>query len=268
MRQSDKFTNLPSAARGLVNRQQSARHFQLRHYQPVAELAHLVVHFWQVSWDLRGQPDYVQQNLPHPSVHLSLESGGFCGIRGVVSRCFRYRLSGQGRVLGVKFHPAAFSAFHAEPAHRLTDKRLAIHDLWGESESRWQQRLVDDVPVAEMIAGLEALLLKRAGPLPAPAEQARLWVEAIADEPGLCSLSVLADRGGVSVRSLQRLFREYVGVSPKWVMDRYRMIEAVETINAGGKVDLTDLAYRLGYSDQAHFSKAFAALVGVPPSRV
>src|SRR5690606_26366799 len=131
--------------------------------------------YWQVSWDLRGQPDYVQQNLPHPSAHLSLESNGFCGIRGVVSQCFRYRLSGQGRVLGVKFYPAAFSAFCAEPAHCLTDKRIALRDFWGESESRWQQRLVGETPVEEMIAALEALLLKRAGPLPVQAEQARQW---------------------------------------------------------------------------------------------
>src|SRR5690606_39678244 len=34
----------------------------------------------------------------------------------------------------------------------------------------------------------------------------------------------LARSEGVSVRSLQRLFADYVGVSPKWVILRYREI--------------------------------------------
>src|SRR5690606_19758258 len=65
----------------------------------------------------------------------------------------------------------------------------------------------------------------------------------------------------------QRLFKEYIGVSPKWVIDRYRMIAAVEALNDSADSNLTELAHRLGYFDQAHFSKAFSALTGLSPSQ-
>ena len=43
-------------------------------------------------------------------------------------------------------------------------------------------------------------------------------------------------------------------------------IEALEALNAGVKSSLTDLAYELGYFDQAHFTKTFQSLTGYSPS--
>lgn len=70
----------------------------------------------------------------------------------------------------------------------------------------------------------------------------------------------LVDPFGISKRTLQRWFNQYIGVSPKWVIRRYRMHEALELIERG--VDMTQLAMDLGYFDQAHFSKDFKAAIG------
>ncbi|HJU40524.1 MAG TPA: helix-turn-helix domain-containing protein, partial [Tahibacter sp.] len=64
---------------------------------------------------------------------------------------------------------------------------------------------------------------------------------------------------------LQRLFGDYVGASPKWVINRYRLHEAVERLAAGDAVDWADLALELGYFDQAHFNRDFKRLVGRAP---
>lgn len=86
-------------------------------------------------------------------------------------------------------------------------------------------------------------------------------------DAALVSVAGLAEAAGMSARSLQRLFGAYIGVGPKWVIDRYRMIEAVETLNRGEALNLADLAARLGYFDQAHFSKAFQSLTGEAPGQ-
>jgi AraC-like DNA-binding protein len=75
----------------------------------------------------------------------------------------------------------------------------------------------------------------------------------------------LARRFETGTRRLQRIFAEYVGASPKWVIRRYRMQDAAAKAGAG-KVAWARLAADLGYSDQAHFSRDFAANVGVTPS--
>jgi AraC-like DNA-binding protein len=75
----------------------------------------------------------------------------------------------------------------------------------------------------------------------------------------------LCAHAGYSKRTLQRLFREYVGVSPKWVLQRIRLHEAAERM-AEGEGDWPRLALDLGYFDQAHFIKAFKAVIGLTPA--
>ncbi|MBX6768738.1 MAG: AraC family transcriptional regulator, partial [Actinomadura rubrobrunea] len=71
----------------------------------------------------------------------------------------------------------------------------------------------------------------------------------------------------VSTRTLQRLFAEYVGVAPKWVMRRARLHEAAARADQGDDVDWAALADELGYCDQSHLICDFTATVGVPPAR-
>src|SRR5690606_24498432 len=99
----------------------------------------------------------------------------------------------------------------------------------------------------QMAERMEELVRRKAVLPDARALQARGIVEAIAATPAMTSAKAVADRFGVSTRTLQRLFDDYVGLSPKWVIDRYRMLEAVETLNAGAEAGLTELAHRLGY---------------------
>jgi AraC-like DNA-binding protein len=69
----------------------------------------------------------------------------------------------------------------------------------------------------------------------------------------------------INKRTLQRLFNQYVGVSPKWVIQRYRLQDALEQLAEGETDDCAQMALNLGYFDQAHFIKDFKMLVGKPP---
>jgi transcriptional regulator GlxA family with amidase domain len=82
---------------------------------------------------------------------------------------------------------------------------------------------------------------------------------------GPMSVEELCSHAGYSKRTLQRLFREYVGVTPKWVLQRVRLHEAAERM-ADGERDWPRLAVELGYFDQAHFIKAFKAAIGRSPA--
>ncbi len=76
----------------------------------------------------------------------------------------------------------------------------------------------------------------------------------------------LAERGGTSPRSLERQFRRFAGVSPIWVVRRYRLLDAAEAVRDGPGVDWAELAVGLGYSDQAHLIRDFAAALGQTPA--
>jgi AraC-like DNA-binding protein len=76
----------------------------------------------------------------------------------------------------------------------------------------------------------------------------------------------VAARHHISPRTMQRLFADYVGIGPKWVMQRYRLHDAVEQLDRRRRQDWTRFALDLGYYDQAHFLRDFRSLVGRTPA--
>jgi AraC-like DNA-binding protein len=68
------------------------------------------------------------------------------------------------------------------------------------------------------------------------------------------------------MRGLQRLFAEYVGIGPKWVIRRYRLHEVTARMATDGVIDWAALAADLGYADQGHFIRDFKGIFGEPPT--
>jgi AraC-like DNA-binding protein len=93
---------------------------------------------------------------------------------------------------------------------------------------------------------------------------ARDLVSRMRADPSLRTVSEVGRISGLTIRALQRLFREYVGVSPKWVVRRFRLQEAAEQLKDHGQT-IASVAAALGYFDQAHFVRDFKACVGCAP---
>jgi AraC-like DNA-binding protein len=75
----------------------------------------------------------------------------------------------------------------------------------------------------------------------------------------------LAEIAGVSLRTLQRIFRERFDTSPmSWLMEA-RLLEAARLIR-GGDDPVTKIAYRVGFKDPSHFTRRFKARFGVSPN--
>ncbi len=75
----------------------------------------------------------------------------------------------------------------------------------------------------------------------------------------------LAEIAGVSLRTLQRIFRERFDTSPmSWLMEA-RLLEAGRLIRAGDD-PVTKIAYRVGFKDPSHFTRRFKARFGVSPN--
>ena len=251
-------------ARGLLHKATSLRNFELLRLAASDDLEPFIEHFWIVSWTL-DEP-YTQENLPHPSQHLVIDPIGGTGIFGLQRAKFTYRLEGSGAVLGTKFRPGMFRGFFGRPVHEITDKSVPVSSVFGVDDAFLNEEFGQMNDPAGMADRIEAMLRTGMPEQDPRAEEAQRLVAEVSRSPDLFTVAALARLAGVTPRSLQRLFEDYVGVGPKWVIDRYRMIEAVEALNRNEETSLTMLAHALGYFDQAHFSKAFVALTGKTPS--
>ncbi len=69
---------------------------------------------------------------------------------------------------------------------------------------------------------------------------------------------------GVNLRTMQRHLAAW-GVTFEWLLDEYRRRTSVEFLNSGN-LTITDIALGLGYSDSAHFTRAFRRWYGMPPN--
>lgn len=252
-------------ARGVLRHAPGPGAFHHARIAPAPALAAVVQHFWIVRWDLEGLPPQVRETLPHPNVHLVFEPGG-ARVQGVHSGRFTRTLEGRGGVFGVKFRPGGFRAYLGQPVSALRNASLPIEKVWGAEGSALQADMLGLSADEAQVACAERFFLAR---LPAPdadAELAGAIVDAIAADLRITRVEQLSERWGIGLRSLQRLFGDYVGVAPKWAINRYRLHEALERLAAGGDVDWAQLALDLDYFDQAHFIRDFKALVGRPPA--
>lgn len=233
---------------------------------------------WSLQWDLPDGRWYDSEVLPHPTCSLTIELGSHprggmppgetVAVTGVCTRRFDVEVRGWGRVVGLRFRPGGLAALTGRPASAWTDRSVAAAEVLpealvttlsdpalGESGAAWAE-------AAE--AGLAALGEGRQDP------RYELLLAVVADmltDRTLLAVADVAQRHGLTVRTLQRLFTHYVGVGPKWVLARYRLHDAVADLDSGRPGTLTDLAVRYGWYDQAHFTRDFTALVGVTPGQ-
>ena len=251
---------------GVLDLRAGLERFDTWRRPPAPALAELVEHYWRVQWDVPGPEPYMQHTLSNASVHLCVQEGR-SRIQGVVTGRFTTPLLGRDRVFGVKFRPAGFRPFLGSPVAPLTDRSIPVAAVFGEDGDAYVRRVLalggDDEAAAETA---DAFLLARLpAPDPAVAEVNRL-VALIVGKRAITRVDQVVERAGTGTRTLQRLFHEYVGVSPKWVIQRYRLHEAAQRLAEERDVSLADLALDLGYADQAHFVRDFKSVVGRPPA--
>lgn len=237
------------------------------------ELAAYVERYWTVRWALEGTSAYRAEVLSDPAVNVSVEQGSHprfgvelpaALVHGVVTRRFSVDLRGTGAVAAAKFRPGGFTALAGVRPAR--DTVVPLTDQLGLDAAALSRAVLCEPGDDARTALLDAALRPLAGE-PAPAYLELLAVlERMRSERSLIRVDQVAADTAVSVRTLQRLFRTYVGVGAKAVLARYRLQDAVASIDAGEVDQLAELAIELGWFDQAHFSRDFRAVVGMTPS--
>jgi AraC-like DNA-binding protein len=240
----------------------------IHRYAPSPHLADLVDRYWIPVWSL-PEPS-TQSTLQHP-VCLVVISNTYARFYGVARGRSSVTLEGDGWAVGTMFLPAAGRLVLGRSVADVTDRWIELADVLPAG----REGLVDEVTTAmgadphdpsahaEALAAMERWL---SGLLPVD-EQGLLVNHLVAwlrEHPEVTKVSDVAREAGLTERSLQRLVEQRLGLSPKWLVQRRRLHDAVEALKTGTS-SLADMAADLGYTDQAHFTHDFRTVTGMTP---
>lgn len=240
--------------------------FTLSQAPPSRSFEDLVELYWFICWDLEGDESFSQRVLSHPSVHLVVETTR-AYVSGIPSKYYVRTVRGQCRVASIKLRPGQASRLLPEPAHLYTDREVSLATCFGQDVARalHEQILASEHGSPAQRALFEAFLTDHARPIQHANLEARRLVELIEARQDITRVQQLAHLTSQRERTLQRLFMDHVGVSPKWIIQRYRLHEAATLLEREPDRSIASIAQDLGYYDQAHFSKEFKNFTGQSP---
>ncbi len=250
--------------RGVLNLKAGEKKFSLSRHLPSSDLSFFVERYWIINWDLRGQEPYMQETLPYPCVNLVFERGQ-TRVYGVDTGKFARLLEGKGRVFGIKFKPGAFYPFLQSSVSCLTNTSVPFSDIFGCDCQALEEAILAQEHEGEMVKLAEDFLRERLPERDEHVQTITEIVDYIIAHHEITRVEDVVSHLNLNIRTLQRLFRQYVGVSPRWVIKRYRLHEVAERLAERGIVDWPQIVVELGYADQAHFIKDFKAIVGRTP---
>ncbi|WP_256840761.1 helix-turn-helix domain-containing protein [Ornithinimicrobium cryptoxanthini] len=239
-------------------------------YPPAERLQPLVRYYWVPVWDLPEGTDVVEQVLQYPTCLLVI-AGDYARFYGVARGLSTVTLSGRGWAVGVMLQPGAGTAVAARDVSGLVDSHVDLAEL---------EQLAPVVPRVRELRGSDSTAssrhaqaiaevdrcLEAALPLNAEAELLNRVVQVVESDPDLLTVAALATQFSITERTLQRLTERHLGLTPKWLIQRRRLHEAVHHLKHGTQT-LAGLAADLGYTDQAHFTRDFSRVTGRTPGQ-
>lgn len=267
---------------------------------PPPEVAEFVRWFWIPEWDIPPGQVSRQHLVSFPACNLVVQPEQVT-LSGPTTRASHRDLTGRGWAVGALLRPAAVPYLAPDPG-RLRDQERAVDapDLHAAVSAAMAS---DDAPrnpaghvtpgnpagddaagnladddaqpgpatddVTRRHAGaVEAFTAWLVRHLPAPTDRDRLanaMVNIIDSDSDVQTIDDVAVRLRVSARTLQRLARRYVGLTPAEMIRRRRLQEAAERVRADPGLSLAKIAAELGYADQAHLTHDFRQQLGITP---
>ncbi|WP_416308591.1 helix-turn-helix domain-containing protein [Neptunicella sp. SCSIO 80796] len=248
-------------------------HIGFHRYQPSLMLKPYVQSYWHIYGKVPSTTEYLHPeggsglifNFGSPFIYNQQRVTTDCIVMGPNTRTTSLTLSGYIDAVGLRFYPGTSYHFFTLPLNEIPGLpvhpdelsiNLSIQPIVDSAESTIEQRL----------NAIESLLMQRLSinpELDKRIQPATTWLN-LHRTPQ--SIIHLAEHLNVSARQLERLFKQWVGMTPKQ-FSRIKRVDYARQSLKQFDLSLTDTAYQAGYFDQAHFNHEFKQVVGLTPGQ-
>lgn len=233
-------------------------------------LSDLMWRYWIPVWSVPPGEESVQSVLQYP-VALMIITAEYARFMGVRTGLSTTTLAGDGFGVGVMLQPAAGALLVEGSMADWTDRHADLADVLGDAGRRLAEEVVGVMavdPVAEATHRAAMALVETVLEPCLPVDEEGLLVNRLVrfveERSDVKRVAQVCDEFGLTERTLQRLTRRRLGLTPKWLIQRRRLHEASERLRTGAG-DLATVAAELGYADQSHLTRDWQSVTGLTP---
>lgn len=173
--------------------------------------------------------------------------------------------NGKSVTAGIRFLAYGAYPFLRLPINRLHGPTINLDHLFGKSAVELSER-IKGLSARNIFKEFEKFLLSHLSTSPREIDEIKFATEILFQDAGATDIARLAFDLHQSTRTLERRFDEVVGVSPKSFARVIRFDQIKNELILNPQVSLTNLSFRYGYFDQAHFIRDFKQFTGKTPS--
>ncbi len=168
----------------------------------------------------------------------------------------------------VRFRPGRLPRLLGlQPPDLVDQTELGLQSVLGHSADVWGERLREVRTLEGRQAILEEAFLSARPDLLCQDRRCLQAITLVEAVDGRIQVTELARDLGLSPRTLERLFREQIGLTPKRFIRQVRFQTALRLLKDRRGTSLGRIAQVCGYADQTHFINEFKELAGRLPSK-
>jgi len=245
------------------------------HLQPFVEL------FWRGDFNVGQQTELMQQVAPNGFVELVIHlSDPHCHllydnswsrspdytIIGLYTRPYDVHFRDLVRVFGIRFKPEGIYNLFGIPASVFSETYEDMELVLGPSFRDFCANLRETIRISRQLEIAEGYLGRQLEKNHGELTYLNRAAELIRRSEAFDKIDELPGKVYVSLRQLEREFKNKIGTTPKRYMRIARLNEVHRRLESQQELELTKVAFECGYSDQSHFIRDFKGMMGVNPT--
>ncbi len=245
------------------------------HQLPCKELSNLIECYWYVE---SGEASHVQKIIPdgYPELIFHFRDSYQINISGTwstqskslvagqIRKYFYLKNNGQSKIFGIKLKPTGLKHIFGISMHPLTDQVMDLHQFDNVLLNQLDHTVRLEAEFYTIVNSVEKYFIS----LSAHEILLNLTDKAVAriiNAKGNIDICEICSSLSISERHLERLFKEFVGLPPKFFARIIRFSNIFSLIE-NNDPSWSSVVYDSGFYDQSHFIRNFKAFSGDDPS--
>ncbi len=250
-------------------------HLGFKRIEPSKKLSALVECYWFINTDIDSPviaKEYMHPeggvgiifNYADPLQFDGIEQAAPCILDGTNTLTRELGLNGVLDAVGIRFKTTGAHLLFSLPLNELKNETLSLADTPLKNYPDLYSKLSHAKTLSAKVSTLENWLCKSLLSEVNTSNVVKQSLQLIKHQKGVVTIESVAKTLNFNQRRIERLFNSQVGITPKEYSRNLR-IKAARAYIKSNNHSFSEIAYDLGYYDQAHFINQFKKVTGTTP---